>query len=40
MFQNDVSNVSIQLHTYIACDYEMHLMLILMIWDVNALLNT
>jgi hypothetical protein len=40
MFQNDVSNVSSQLYTYIACEYEIHLMLMLMIWDANAMLNT
>jgi hypothetical protein len=34
-----VSHVSNLVLTYIACDYEMHLMLVLMLWNVNAWLT-
>jgi hypothetical protein len=39
MFQKDVLHISIYFLTYIACDYEMHVMLMLMLWDANVCLT-
>jgi hypothetical protein len=40
MFRSHVTNVSKQSYTYISCDDECNMMLMLMIWNANAMLNT
>jgi hypothetical protein len=40
MLRSHVSNVSKQSYTYISCDDECNMMLMLVIWNANAMLNT